>query len=83
MSDEKRHYAVWSEGYIATGNEACAHYEGCALADSFQEACDIVCKDVSHYDSKTRSVWGCNFSRVRVPFRNWKRYRDTQYRIKP
>ena len=52
-------YDVWQEGYSADGNSAPASFRGSATADSFQAACDKVCKNDSYYNSKTRSVWGC------------------------
>ena len=52
-------YDVWMEGFVITGNTACARYIGSVEANSFKEACDIVCKDNSSYNSEHLTIWGC------------------------
>ncbi len=52
-------YAVWMEGYSATGNEAPARLLGSAQADSFAAACAMVCAGDPYFDSARLTVWGC------------------------
>jgi hypothetical protein len=59
MNKPKKLYEVWEEGYIITGNSAPAHKRGEVEATSFQEACDILLKDNTDYNSERLTVWGC------------------------
>ena len=57
-------YEVWREGYRATGEEGYASFIGSVYADSFKEACDILCanrddKIYGRYDSEKLMVWAC------------------------
>ena len=52
-------HEVWREGYRITGESDGAVKLGEAQADTFEEACDIVCRGKADYDAKTRRVWGC------------------------
>ncbi len=50
---------VWCEGHGAQGNPQPAHFIGCVVTDSFQDACDRLLGGDETYDSKTRTLWGC------------------------
>lgn len=52
------YFEVWSEGYIATGEEARPAFEGSAEARTFEEACNKVCSAFDYYDPKTNRLWG-------------------------
>ena len=58
-------HEVWSEGYRASGDSAGAHLLGCVEAETFAEACDILCsppewqKLNGGYDPQRKTVWGC------------------------
>ena len=56
---ELKTYDVWMEGYRVLGNEQGAELLGSATAETFKEACDIVCMGDDHYDSYAGEVWGC------------------------
>jgi hypothetical protein len=60
-------YQVWMEGFLVTGMEgipAQASLVGEADADSFQEACNIVCGWMPDYDGSR--VWGCRLFDNRI-----------------
>jgi len=50
---------VWSEGYAATGESDGAMFHGTFEAPTFQEACDKCFKNEKTYNSKRRTLWGC------------------------
>ncbi len=52
-------WSVWSEGYVATGNEAPAQFHGNADAPTFAEACRQLLHDRSDFDSTRLTLWGC------------------------
>ncbi len=59
-------WEVWSEGYSATGDRGYAQLEGTAEAETFSEACRIVCVDSGKwkeqpggFDAVGLTVWGC------------------------
>jgi hypothetical protein len=61
-------WEVWSEGYLATGMEgvpAPAQKLGEAQAETFKDACDLVCSSSTfqvrqgNYDPVRLTVWGC------------------------
>lgn len=58
-------FDVWSEGYSATGGSAQAFYLGSYPAKTFNEACfkALMTKkwDMSFYDMKRNTYWGCRF----------------------
>jgi hypothetical protein len=61
-----KQWQVWSEGYRATGEDAPARLEGAAYAETFAEACRIVCVEKGPWEEKPGgfdpihlTVWGC------------------------
>ena len=60
MSEPKKQWEVWSEGYRATGEHQTAIFWGIFEADSFQGACDIAFADRdAYYNSYGGIIWGC------------------------
>lgn len=54
-------YEVWAEGFIVTGQRGRAQLMGKIIAESFQEACDLVMSTptLAHdYNKNNRSHWG-------------------------
>lgn len=60
-----KEFSVWSEGYCCTGQTGTAQYVGKGIGNTFQEACkDALLKkkwDMSYYDEKRNTYWGCAF----------------------
>ncbi len=52
-------YAVWSEGYVISGNEAPAEFHGNANASTFSDACRQLLGDRSDFDAARLTLWGC------------------------
>jgi hypothetical protein len=52
-------YAIWSEGYRATGEAAGAHYFGSAKGETFKDACVAHFKKDHYFNPKTMRHWGC------------------------
>lgn len=61
-------FEVWSEGYMATGEQGIATFRGKAEAETFNEACIKVVGDKLDKDSQgdyiyglgnKYSIWGC------------------------
>jgi hypothetical protein len=56
-------FDLWMEGYRATGDHGTAQYLGKVEAKTFQEACDVFCKERMAepwlYDATRRTYWGC------------------------
>ncbi len=52
-------FEVWQEGYQATGQRGEASFLGETEANSFSEACDIICREDPNYNKERLSVWGC------------------------
>jgi hypothetical protein len=57
---KRKQYEVWQEGYACTGQFATASKVGEGMYESFQSACDDLCKNDPNYDSKSRSSWACS-----------------------
>jgi hypothetical protein len=62
---DMREYDIWIEGFAATGNHQRAQYLGKHKGFSFEDACKAACIarkwDMSSYDEKRNSYWGCKF----------------------
>lgn len=58
-------YPVWMEGFQITGNSARAKFLGVYEAQTFKAACKKALldsdRDMSHYDPKQNTYWGCRF----------------------
>lgn len=54
-------FAVWSEGYRATGDESSAQFHGEAEAASFEDACYALLGDRidKHRYMGCLAIWGC------------------------
>jgi len=52
-------FEIWSEGFIATGEQATATYHGTIMANSFKEACRYMFYKRTDFDSKRLTLWGC------------------------
>lgn len=52
-------FAVWSEGFAATGERGCASLLGYASGDTFKEACASKFKDDHYYNPVNGTYWGC------------------------
>ena len=55
-----KYWDIWSEGYTATGQYACAHRMRIGVeAPTFQEACDKAFQHDKDYNSERLTHWGC------------------------
>jgi len=57
-------FEIWMEGFLVSGMEGVpqkATKLGTIEAETFDEACDLLCfrDEVSSYDSTSKKVWGC------------------------
>lgn len=58
--DEKR-YAIWVEGFAATGEHGTAQFLGTAVGRTFKEACQnwFAQHPSRTYDPERNTDWGC------------------------
>jgi hypothetical protein len=58
-----KEYAIWSEGYIATGQSSGAWRHGYSKGNSFKEACDNFAaantEFKTYYNPDRMTFWGC------------------------
>jgi len=57
-----RTWAIWMEGYLATGMEGIpyrAHHVADVEAPSFAEACAMRFADDRHFNARALTYWGC------------------------
>ena len=65
MMDDMKVFQIWTEGFAATGEHGAAYKMGAAKAESFEEACQLVCGEAEFqkrhgtFDPESLSVWGC------------------------
>lgn len=54
-----KNYAVWSEGFRATGGSGQPFYHGIMEATSFKDACRKAFENVTAYNLARNTYWGC------------------------